>query len=92
MTAKKRRRYTATFKLKVAEAALREEASIAELTQHFDVHVSQAVAWKRRALAAIREDFAKPNTRRRAVVVVPVLLAKIGELQLRIDELEGQRP
>ncbi len=76
----------------VAEAALSEEASIAELAQRFGVHVSQVVAWKRRTLAAIREDFAKPNTWRRAVVVVPVLLAKICELQPRIDELEGRRP
>ncbi len=80
MTENSRRSYSAVFKLKVAEAALREEACTSELAQRFDVHVSQVVAWKRRALAAIRDDFAKPNARWRAVVADPVLLANIGEL------------
>ncbi len=90
MTESRRRRFSPAFKLKVAEAALREEASTSELAQRFGVHVSQEVAWKRRALAAMREDFAKPNARRRQAVEDPVLLAKTGEMQLRIDELEGR--
>ncbi len=52
MTETRRRRFSPVFKLKVAEAALREEASTAELAQRFGVHASQVVAWKRRALAA----------------------------------------
>ncbi len=50
------------------------------------------MAWKRRALAAIRVDFAKPKARRLPAVENPVLLAKIGEMQMRIDELEGRMP
>ncbi len=51
MTESRRRRFSPAFKLKVAEAALREEASTAELAQRFGVHTSQVVAWKRRARA-----------------------------------------
>ncbi len=92
MTENRRQRFSPTFNLNVAEAAMREEASTTELAQRFGVHISEVVAWKRRALAAMREDFAKPNAQRRPAMEDPVLLAKIGELQLRIDELECRLP
>ncbi len=92
MTGTRRRRFSPALKLKVAEAALREEVSTAELAQRFVVHASLVVAWKRWALAAMGEDFAKPHARRREVVADPVLLAKIGEQQMRIDKLEGRLP
>ncbi len=79
MTETRRRSFSPAFKRNVPEAALREEASKAELAQRFGVHASQVVAWKLRALAAMGEDFAKPHALRREVVVDPILMAKIGE-------------
>ncbi len=58
MTETRRRRYSGTFKFKMAEAALREEARTAELAQHFGVHASQVAVCKRRSVAAMRQDLA----------------------------------
>ncbi len=40
MTETRRRRHSGAFKLKVAEAALREKAITAELARRFGVHAS----------------------------------------------------
>ncbi len=42
-----RRTHSAEFKARVALAALREERTMAELCQEFDLHVDQITEWKR---------------------------------------------
>lgn len=41
-----RKKYSAEFKHKVALAAIKGERTIADLSQHFGVHVSQIQQWK----------------------------------------------
>ncbi len=41
MTKRGRRNHTPAFKAKVALAALKGDKTLAELAQHFDVHVNQ---------------------------------------------------
>ena len=41
-----RRNHTATYKAKVALAALKGDKTLAELSEKFDVYASQIVQWK----------------------------------------------
>jgi len=41
-----RKKYTAEFKHKVALASIKGERTMAELSQHFGVHISQIQKWK----------------------------------------------
>lgn len=55
---RKRRRFTAAFKAKVALAAIREEQTLAELARKFGVHVTQVSAWKHQLLSGVTDLFA----------------------------------
>ena len=81
-----RRTHSGEFKARVALAALREDRTMAELCQEFDLHVNQIADWKRqlieRAVDAFDGAGASPQ-----VDLVP-LQAKIGQLTLENDFLE----
>ena len=47
-----RRNHTAAYKAKVALAALKGDKTLAELSQKYDVHVSQIVQWTTRRESA----------------------------------------
>ena len=48
MTHRPRLNHTASFKAKVALAALKGDKTLAELAQQFDVHANQITEWKSR--------------------------------------------
>lgn len=88
MTRRPRRNHSPAFKSKVALAAIKGEQTVAELGQRFDVHPNQITQWKTLLLeraAAVFEhgESAQPP------VDVKQLHAKIGELTLENDFLEG---
>ena len=56
-----RRNHTASFKAKVAVAALKDDKTLAELAEKFDVHASQITQWKTQLLEAATEVFLLPG-------------------------------
>ena len=91
MSRRPRRNHTAAFKAKVALAALKGEKPLTELAQQFDVHANQITQWKSQLLEGAAGVFggdakAEPAE---AAVDVKTLHAKIGQLTLENDFLEG---
>ena len=61
---------------------------LAELAEHFGVHVTQITEWKRHLLERVADVFAA-TTHKPDVPDLKVLHAKIGQLALENDFLEG---
>ena len=91
MTKRTRRNHSPDFKAKVALAALKGDRTIAHLLDQHRVHVSQITAWKEQLLAGAADVFGSGTTAKPATPTVDVksLHAKIGELTLENDFLEG---
>ena len=90
MTKRTRRNHTPAFKAKVALTAIKGEKTLAELAQLFDVHPNQITAWKAQLLDGAAGVFGSGGASAAAPSVdVKALHAKIGELALENDFLEG---
>jgi transposase-like protein len=82
-----RRTHNPAFKAQVALAALREDRTLAELCEQFELHPNQITEWKRQLLERAAEVF-DAGPRPDPVNLAP-LHAKIGQLALENDFLEG---
>ena len=91
MSRRPRRNHSATFKAKVALAAIKGERTIAQLADQFDVHPNQITAWKTQLEGGAADVFVAGSGAAPAAppVDVKALHAKIGELTLENDFLEG---
>ena len=87
---KKRRRFTAEFKLKVVLEALKERQSLNEIAQKHQLHQNQVSKWKAAFLAQAldymnhQSKVSKPESD----VEKEQLYAKIGKLQIELDFLK----
>ena len=84
-----RRNHSPAFKAKVALAALKDEQTLAQLAQRFDVHPTQITEWRAELLRRAGEVFATTGDKPAPGVDVKALHAKIGQQALEIDFLAG---
>ena len=83
-----RRNHGAEFKAKVALATLKGDKTLAELAEHFGVHPTQITEWKQQLLTRAVDVFGGTKAMSDAPDL-KVLHAKIGQLALENDFLEG---
>ena len=91
MSRRPRRNHTAAFKAKVALAAIKGDRTLAQLAEQFDVHPNQITSWKAQLEEGASDVFGRggSNAATAPAIDVKSLHAKIGELTLENDFLEG---
>ena len=90
MSRRPRRNHTAAFKAKVALAAIKGENTLSQLAEQFDVHANQITQWKSQLLECAAGVFGEAKSGPALEAVdVKTLHAKIGQLTLENDFLEG---
>ena len=93
MTKRARRRIDGALKAKIALEALREQASVNDLSQRYQVHPNQIYAWKKQlqdqAARAFDSGAGKPADTAKEREIER-LHAKIGQLVVERDFLAGR--
>ena len=91
MSRRPRRNHTPAFKAKVALAAIKGDRTLMQLAEQFDVHPNQVTTWKAQLEGGAADVFGTGvgNVSAEPAVDVKSLHAKIGELTLENDFLEG---
>jgi transposase-like protein len=90
MSRRPRRNHSPAFKAKVAIAAIKGERTIAQIAEQFDVHPNQVTTWKAQLEGGASDVFGdSTSAAQEPAVDVKALHAKIGQLTLENDFLEG---
>ena len=91
MSRRARRNHTPAFKAKMALAAVKGDRTLAQLAEQFDVQPNQITSWKAQLEGGATDVFGPGGGNKTAQPAVDVksLHAKIGELTLENDFLEG---
>jgi len=86
----KRQNYTPSFKAKVALEAIREEATLAQLSSKYKVNSNLISRWKKQALDNLTSLFCNQpqNVTNSDETRIQMLHAKIGQLTVERDFLE----
>ena len=84
-----RRNHLPAFKAKVAIEALGDGKTVAEIAHKHDVHPNQVTEWRRQLMERAAGVFGAAVTPEAPPVDLKALHAKIGQLTLENDFLEG---
>lgn len=87
---RKRRSFGASFKAKVALAAVRGDKTTAELASKFGVHANQISSWKKQLLEGVAELFGDGRSRKKeeSAADEQELYEQIGRLKMEIEWLK----
>lgn len=88
--ARRRRRFSAEFKAKVALEAIRGQKTVAELAGEHEVHANQISQWKKQLLEALPEVFGRRREQdaARQEELTDRLYQQIGQLKVELDWLK----
>ena len=84
----KRRKFSSSFKAKVAIAAIKEQESLSELSLRFEVHSNMISKWKHEFLERSGEIFETASPARQEEEKTEHLYTKIGKLEVERDWLK----
>ena len=88
MPKRPRRNHGSAFKAKVALEAIKEQQTLIELAERFQVHPNQITTWKKQLLDKAQNAFGK-DTSIDKDATIKELHAKIGQLSMENDFLSG---
>lgn len=83
-----RRKFSASFKAKVAIEAIKERASLQDLAAKFELHPTQISSWKREFLKNADLAFGAKSEKEDSGSDTAPLYSKIGQLQVENDFLK----
>ncbi len=84
----KRRSFSAEFKAKVAIEALKEQQTLQELAQKYELHLGQISSWKQEFLENSASVFSQGKRKEQETVDTTRLYEQIGRLQVEVDFLK----
>lgn len=86
----KRKRYSAEFKAKVALEAIKEQKTLSELSNQFQIHPNQISQWKKQLLGEAKEIFSRTakNNQKHQQELEAQLYQQIGQLKVELDWLK----
>lgn len=83
-----RRKFSASFKAKVAIEAIKEQSSLQELAAKYELHPNQISSWKREFLDNASLAFDSKSEKEASDSDTAALYSKIGQLQVENDFLK----
>lgn len=84
-----RRKFSSSFKTKVALAAIKEQKTVGELSKQYELHPNQISKWKQEFLSKADLIFDSPSKKLdEPTIDLQVLYAKIGQLEMEREFLK----